>query len=170
MMLERRRDVRQEHIRRPFVELRQMRRELLEHAQFRQQRAAIVHVHFVFARPMECFSGLNLQPRQIHAVLAVQRDITLREIVSDHTHHAHGRKETGRHRGMTGGTSQQTRVRCRWCFNGIKGRRPDDKNAHICLSKGKRGGLDVDEGGGGARRGAGSRSLNCRQALTTSGA
>jgi hypothetical protein len=54
----------------------QFRGERLEHAQFGQQRAAVVHVDLVFAGPVEGLARLDLQSRKVNAVLANQPDVT----------------------------------------------------------------------------------------------
>jgi hypothetical protein len=65
------------------MRLRQHGREGLEHAEFGQQRAAVVHVRLVFARPVKRFAGQNLQAFQVNFVPAIKLEVFLGKILAD---------------------------------------------------------------------------------------
>ena len=97
MGLQRGRDVREQDKLRVLVLPGQRRREGFEHAKFREQCAAVVHIYFVFARPVKSFSGQNLQALQIDFVTLVEPDVLLGEIIPDNPDELNRREETGRH-------------------------------------------------------------------------
>ena len=130
MDLERRRNVGQQHIRQIPVGFRQRGIERLEHAQFREQRPAIVHVHLIFARPMEGLARQDLQAGQVNLMALIELEVLLGKVFTHHAHQAHGAEKARRHAGVTGGTAQQSRIFRRRRFNGIKGGGTNNENAH----------------------------------------
>ena len=130
MMLQRGRDVRQQHKRRRLITLRQIRRERLEHAQLRRERAALVHVHLVFARPVERLARLHLQAREVEPMALVERGVFLREILANDADEIHVAEKAGRDRRVAGGTAEQPRVGSLRGFDGIQRRRTDNQYAH----------------------------------------
>lgn len=120
-MLQGRRDIGQEDERALAIGLRQARGERFEDAEFGFERPAIVHVHFVFAGPMESFAGSDLQAFEIDFVLFVERDVVLWEIFTDDADEFDGSEEARGDGGMAGGTAEQARVLRIRGANGIKG-------------------------------------------------
>src|SRR2546421_12231782 len=109
MMLQRGRNVGQEHEWTLLVRFRQSRREGLEHTKFRRQRPAIIHVHFIFARPMKGLATRRLQSFKINAVTAIQLNVAPGEIVADDADQFDRRKKTCRYRRMTGRSAKESR-------------------------------------------------------------
>ena len=110
VVLERGRDVRQQDERRVLVRLRQRGREGLEHAQLGQQRAAVVHVHLVFARPMKGFAGQNLQAFEVNFVPAIKLEVFLGKILADHADQFDRAEKARGDGGVAGRAAQQARV------------------------------------------------------------
>src|SRR5438874_6592719 len=106
MSLQRGRDVRQENKGRSFVRVGQMRGERFKYAQLRQERASIIHIHFIFAGPVESLSCLDLQTRKIDPVAAIKLKVTLRKILPHDSNEFDRAKKTCRHRRVTGGTAE----------------------------------------------------------------
>ena len=79
---------------------------------------------------MERFAFLNLQALKVNAMLAVELEIFLGEIFTNHAHKFHRAKEACSHRGMTGGTAEQSRIFCIGCFDGVKGGGTNNEYAH----------------------------------------
>ena len=121
VVLQRRRDVGQQDEWALAIGLRQARGERFEYAEFGLERAAIVHVQLIFAGPMECFAGRDLQTFEVDLVLFVERDVVLREIFTDDADEFDGREKARGDGGMTGGTAEQARVLRIRGANGIKG-------------------------------------------------
>src|SRR5215831_6875544 len=109
--------------------------ERLEHAQFRQQRLAIVHIQLVFARPMESLAGQNLQTFQVNPMPFVELDVALREIVADNTDQLDRAEKTGRDRRMTGRAAKKAWVFSLRSPDGIQRGRTDNQHTHILKVK-----------------------------------
>src|SRR5258705_476035 len=105
--------------------------ESLKDAEFGQQRAAIVHIHFVFAGPMECFAWKNLEALEVDAMAFVKLDVTLGKIIADDSDELNWTEKAGGNGGVTGRTAQQARVFCFGSFNGIEGSRADNQDTHF---------------------------------------
>src|SRR5712671_2097287 len=90
----------------------------------------MVHVRFIFTRPMKGFSAKDLQPIEIDTMAPVQLNVTPGKIVTDNSHQFHRAEETGGYRGMTGRSAEQTRVLRLGSFDRIQRRRANDENTH----------------------------------------
>ena len=130
VVLERRGDVGEEDEGRLLVLLGKVRGELLEHAQLGGERAAVVHVDLVFAGPVEGLARLDLEARQVDAVLLVERDILLGEILADHAHEVDRGEEAGRDGGVAGRAAEEPGIFGRGGLDGVECGGADDEDAH----------------------------------------
>ena len=108
----------------------QLRQELLQHAELGGDGAAVVHVDFVFAGPMERLAIGDFQPREVNAVTAVKVEVAFREIPAHDADEVDGREETGGDGGVTGGPAEQSRVAGLGGFDGVKRGGTDNHYAH----------------------------------------
>ena len=131
--LERRRDVGQQDELGVLMRLRQFGRERLKHAQLGQQRAAIVHVRLVFARPVKRFAGQNLQAFEINFVPVIKPDVFFGEIGADDANQFHRAEKARGDGGVAGRAAQQARIFRSRSLDGIQRRRTDNENAHFKL-------------------------------------
>jgi len=107
MMLQRGGDVGQEHERGALVQLGQGRSEGFKHAELGQQRAAIVHVGLVFARPVKGFAWKHLEPGQINAMALVELQIFFREVIADDADEFDGTEKAGGDSGVAGRAAER---------------------------------------------------------------
>ena len=109
---------------------RQCGRERLEHAQFGQQGAAIVHVYFVLAGPMKGFAGKYLEAGELDSVPLVKLDVRLGKIFSHDADQLYRTEKTGGNGRMAGGAAKQAGIFSGRGFDRIQRSGTNNKDTH----------------------------------------
>jgi hypothetical protein len=125
------RHVREQHVGGRLVVAGKLGRPVLDHAEHGVQRAPVVHVHLVLARPVERLAVLHLlEALQAEAMLFVERDVLRRKIATDHADQLGGGEKARRHGRMARGAAQQARIFNLRGLDRIKGGGANNKDAH----------------------------------------
>ena len=122
MALQRRRNVRQQHVRRLLVSLWQVRREMLEHVQRHRARLTGIHVSHVFARPAKARSSHLLQTFQINVTRLEVIHMRGWEVVPNDPDELRIREKAGGDRRVRGRTTKQIGVFFQGSFDGNRAR------------------------------------------------
>lgn len=100
---------------------RKARGESFKDAEFGDERAAIIHIDFVFAGPVEGFAGDDLETFEVDLMFAIEADIIFWEIVADNPDELDGGEKAGGDSGVAGGAAEKARVEGAGGFDGIQG-------------------------------------------------
>ena len=130
MQLQRGRDVGQQHKGRVLMSFRQRRSKGFEHSELGEERAAVVHVQFIFPGPMKGLPRENLQSFQVNPMPFVKLYIPPGKIFAHDSHEFDRAEKAGRHGGMAGRTPKEPRIFGFRSLDGVKGGGTDYEDAH----------------------------------------
>ena len=125
---------------------RQHRRVALHHAQFRAERAPVVHVHLVLAGPVERLALANLQPPEVHLMALEQRNIFPGEIGANHADQLRCGEKTGRNSSVAARAAEEAGVLFFRRDDRVQRGGSKDKQAHF-LNWVERGNAPLTGGG-----------------------
>lgn len=108
----------------------QLRMEMLENIEVSCQCLSLIQIVPVLSGPSEGLALLHLEPFHIDTAAAQGLEVFLREVISDHRHHAGLIEISSRKREVCGGTSEGFFALSKGSKHGIKGDRADNKNRH----------------------------------------